>query len=98
MERSYGIAVPRRVIVLIAFLLLERKKLRFARAVQSQLSGILINAQEAERSDSPRNYMIDFSQRLALLALGLGTAARSSPSHPRKRTVNCKSFRTMPAI
>lgn len=72
------------LIVLIAFLLLERKKLRSARAVQHQLSGILINAQEAERRRLAAELHDDFSQRLALLALGLGTAAQIIPESPEE--------------
>jgi signal transduction histidine kinase len=72
------------LIVLIAFLLLERKKLRSARATQHQLSGILINAQEAERRRLAAELHDDFSQRLALLALGLGTAAQIIPESPQE--------------
>ena len=92
------------LIVLIAFLLLERKKLRFARAVQSQLSGILINAQEAERRRLAAELHDDFSQRLALLALGLGTAAQIIPESPRgsepsiaRAFERCRQYRRRPS-
>jgi len=65
--------------VLAIYLLYEQKQLRSARKSQQQLSGMLINAQEAERSRLAAEIHDDFSQRLAVLALGLGTTAQIIP-------------------
>jgi signal transduction histidine kinase len=69
--------------VLTAYLLFERKQLKSARETQHQLSGMLINAQEAERRRLAAELHDDFSQRLAMLALGLGTAAQAIPNSPQ---------------
>ena len=45
---------------------------------------MLINAQEVERSRLAAEIHDDFSQRLALLALGLGTAAKIIPESPQE--------------
>jgi signal transduction histidine kinase len=66
------------------YLLFEQKQLKAARVTQEQLSGRLINAQEAERSRLASEIHDDFSQRLALLALGLGTAAKIIPESPQE--------------
>jgi signal transduction histidine kinase len=70
--------------LLTAYLLFERKQLTFAREAQHKLSGMLINAQEAERSRLAAELHDDFSQRLAMLALGMGTAARNIPESPQE--------------
>ena len=56
---------------LAAYLLFSRRQLRQARDAQLQLSGLLINAQEMERTRLASELHDDFSQRLAVLALGL---------------------------
>ncbi len=61
--------------LLVIYLLFERKQLERARKAQEQLSGLLINAQELERSRLAAEIHDDFSQRLAVLSLGLETAA-----------------------
>ena len=61
--------------MLILYLLFERKQLQRARKAQEQLSGLLISAQEQERSRLAAEIHDDFSQRLAVLSLGLETAA-----------------------
>ena len=61
--------------LLIVYLLFKRKQLKRARKAQEQLSGLLINAQEQERSRLAAEIHDDFSQRLAILSLGLETAA-----------------------
>jgi signal transduction histidine kinase len=48
-----------------------------------QLSGRLIDAQEKERSRLAAELHDDFSQRLALLALGLENASEALPDSPR---------------
>src|SRR3984885_14768771 len=67
---------------LAIYLLFSRKQLRIARDGQVQLSGLLINAQEKERSRLAAELHDDFSQRLALLALGLENAADALPDSP----------------
>ena len=68
---------------LAIYLQFSRKQLRIARDAQMQLSGLLINAQEKERSRLAAELHDDFSQRLALLALGLENAAEALPDFPR---------------
>ena len=65
--------------VLAAYLFQSRRQLKLARDGQLQLSGLLINAQEKERSRLASELHDDFSQRLALLALGLENVAESIP-------------------
>jgi len=48
-----------------------------------KLSGRLIDSQEKERSRLAAELHDDFSQRLALLALGLETASEALPDSPR---------------
>ena len=68
---------------LAIYLQFGRKQLRIARDAQMQLSGLLINAQEKERSRLAAELHDDFSQRLALLALGLENAEEALPDSPR---------------
>jgi signal transduction histidine kinase len=68
---------------LAIYLQFERKQLRIARDEQVQLSGLLINSQEKERSRLAAELHDDFSQRLALLALGLENAEEALPDFPR---------------
>ena len=68
---------------LAIYLQFGRKQLRVARDTHMQLSGLLINAQEAERSRLAAELHDDFSQRLALLALGLENAEEALPDSPR---------------
>ncbi len=68
---------------LAIYLQFGRKQLRIARDAQMQLSGLLINAQEKERSRLASELHDDFSQRLALLALGLENAEEALPDSPR---------------
>lgn len=67
---------------LVAYLQRSRKQLRLAKDRQLQLSGMLISAQEKERSRLASELHDDFSQRLALLALGLETAAEAISVSP----------------
>ncbi len=64
---------------LAAYLQFSRKQLKDARDAQLQLSGLLINAQEVERSRLASELHDDFSQRLALLALELENASDALP-------------------
>jgi signal transduction histidine kinase len=59
-------------LILLAFYLqYSRTQLKLARDAQSQLSGLLINAQDKERSRLAAELHDDFSQRVAMLRLGL---------------------------
>ncbi len=68
---------------LAIYLQFERKQLKIARDAQMQLSGLLIDSQEKERSRLAAELHDDFSQRLALLALGLENAEEALPDSPR---------------
>ena len=68
---------------LAAYLQFSRKELRLARDSQMLLTGRLIGAQEKERSRLAAELHDDFSQRLALLALGLENASEALPDSPR---------------
>ena len=70
--------------LLTIYLLFERKMLNRARKAQERLSGMLINAQEKERRRLAAEIHDDFSQRLAVLALGLGTAAQITRDSPQE--------------
>ncbi len=64
---------------LAAYLQHSRKQLKDARDRQMQLSGMLINAEEEERSRVASELHDDFSQRLAILALGIESADEAIP-------------------
>lgn len=64
---------------LISYLLFKQKQLARARSEQMRLSGMLINAQEEERKRLASELHDDFSQRLALLSLGLESVAELVP-------------------
>ncbi len=66
------------------YLLFKQKQLKLARETQEQLSGMLINAQETERSRLAAEIHDDFSQRLAALSLGLETAVEGIPESLQK--------------
>ena len=75
-ERTKWIWATCIVVIVILFaiagyLLYSRKQLRLARDRQTELSGMLITAAETERSRLASELHDDFSQRLAVLALGL---------------------------
>ena len=83
-ERTKWILISGLLIILclstlVAYLQFSRKQLKQARDAQSQLSGLLINAQEMERRRLASELHDDFSQRLALLALGLENASETLP-------------------
>jgi len=60
---------------LVIYLQSSRKQLQLARERHRQLSGMLIHAEEQERSRVATELHDDFSQRLAVLALKLGNVA-----------------------
>ena len=70
--------------LLIAYLLYKQRQLKLARKAPEQLSGMLINAQEQERRRIASEIHDDFSQRLAMLTLGLETAAQNIPESPEE--------------
>ena len=87
-ERTKWIWVSALLIILClstlaAYLQLSRKQLKQARDAQLELSGLLINAQEMERSRLASELHDDFSQRLALLALELENASEALPDSPQ---------------
>jgi signal transduction histidine kinase len=71
---------------LTVYLLYEQKQLTRAKSEQMRLSGMLINAQEDERSRLASELHDDFSQRLAVLSLGLETATEMIPESPQEAT------------
>ena len=77
-----GLLVLVSLSLLTIYLLFERKQLHAARNEQMRLSGMLINAQEDERARLASELHDDFSQRLAVLSLGLETAAEIVPESP----------------
>ncbi|MGC1448862.1 MAG: ATP-binding protein [Candidatus Sulfotelmatobacter sp.] len=79
-----GLLILVSLTLLAIYLLFKQKQLKSARMAQEQLSGMLINAQEAERSRLAVEIHDDFSQRLAVLALGLGTAAQNIAESPQE--------------
>ena len=79
-----GLLVLASLSLLTIYLLFERKQLHAARNEQTRLSGRLINAQEEERSRLASELHDDFSQRLAVLSLGLETAADMIPDSPEE--------------
>jgi len=92
-ERTKRVWITGLIIVLFLaavaiYLQYSRTQLKLARDAQSQLSGLLINAQEQERRRLASELHDDFSQRVALLVFGLGevqdTVSNSSNSVKRK--------------
>ena len=79
-----GLLVLVSLSLLTIYLLVERKQLHAARSEQMRLSGRLINAQENERARLASELHDDFSQRLAVLSLGLETAAEGIPASPEE--------------
>jgi signal transduction histidine kinase len=65
---------------LVGYLQYSRTQLKVARNRQMQLSGMLINAEEQERSRVASELHDDFSQRVAILALGLENAQEATPA------------------
>ena len=74
-----GLATVLVLTSLVGYLLYEQKQVNAARNEQMRLSGLLINAHDEERSRLAGEIHDDFSQRLAVLSLGLETAADGIP-------------------
>ncbi len=71
------------VVILCAiaiYLQRSRTQLKLAQERQTELSGLLINAEEQERSRVASELHDDFSQRLAILALGLENVQEATPN------------------
>ncbi len=79
-----GLLVLASLSLLTIYLLYERRLLKQARREQTRLSGRLISAQEEERSRLASDLHDDFSQRMAVLSLGLETAADMIPDSPEE--------------
>src|ERR1700739_821058 len=88
-ERTKWIWVICTLVVLVLsgiaiYLLYSRKQLRLSRDRQTELSGMLITAEENERSRLASELHDDFIQRLAVLALGLENVAETMPPLPQE--------------
>ncbi len=79
-----GLAVILGLIAFVVYQQFTRKQLETARKTELELSGLLINAQEQERSRLASELHDDFSQRVALLALGLDNAAEQVDRAPEE--------------
>lgn len=79
-----GLAVIFGLVALAAYLQFSRKQLQKMRHAELELSGMLINAQEKERSRLASELHDDFSQRVALLALDLENTAELIDNAPGK--------------
>ena len=73
-----GLLVIVSLSLLVAFLLYRRRQHERMQAAE-QFGGMLINAQEDERRRIASDLHDDFSQRLAMLSLGLDSAAQMIP-------------------
>ena len=77
-----GLLIILSLALLATYLHYSRAELKKSRDIQVQLSGHLIKAQEKERSRLASELHDDFSQRLAVLALGLQNTAETLPDSP----------------
>lgn len=87
-----GLLIILSLSALAAYLHFSRKQLKQARDAQLQLSGLLINAQEMERSRLASELHDDFSQRLALLALGLENVSETLPNSSQDAKRQLREF------
>jgi signal transduction histidine kinase/ABC-type uncharacterized transport system substrate-binding protein len=83
-QRTKWLWVETLVITLSISILALYVRLKRAKHRQLSLSGMLINAQESERSRLASEIHDDFSQRLALLALELGNAEETIATSPHE--------------
>jgi signal transduction histidine kinase len=77
-----GLLIILALSLLATYLQYSRSELKKSRDTQVQLSGHLIKVQEKERSRLASELHDDFSQRLAVLALGLQNTAETLPDSP----------------
>lgn len=75
----YGTVIIFGLLALSMYLLRKQAQLKNARIEQERLSGKLISAQEDERRRIATELHDDFSQRLAMLSLGLETVTEQVP-------------------
>jgi signal transduction histidine kinase len=75
-----GLVVIAALAGLVGYLFYSRRRLKLAEKKRLQLGGMLISAQEKERSRLASELHDDFSQRLALLAYGLENVAEAIPA------------------
>jgi signal transduction histidine kinase len=68
------------LIAIAGYLQYSRKQLKLSRDRQMQLSGMLIHAEEDERRRVASELHDDFSQRVAILALGLENVEEAMPA------------------
>jgi signal transduction histidine kinase len=88
-----GLSIILSLALLATYLHYSRAELKKSRDTQVQLSGHLIKAQEKERSRLASELHDDFSQRLALLALGLQNTAETLPDSPDALRETLHEFR-----
>jgi len=79
-----GVLIIAALCAFAGYLQYSRKQLRLARDRQTELSGMLITAEENERSRLASELHDDFSQRVAVLALGLENLAETTPPLPQE--------------
>ncbi|MEG9435433.1 hypothetical protein JAO29_04550 [Edaphobacter sp. HDX4] len=79
---AFSVFIAGGMVTMFLYLHRKREQLRHARSAQSELSGLLILAQEQERGRVARELHDDFSQRIALLTLGLENVAETIPNSP----------------
>jgi signal transduction histidine kinase len=72
------------LMVSFIYIVFKQEQLRRARHKHSELSGLLIDAQEIERGRLARELHDDFSQRVALMSLGLEMIAETIPRSPQE--------------
>ncbi len=77
-----GLATILGLTAVAIYLQINRRKLTLAKEAELELSGLLINAQEKERGRLASELHDDFSQRLALLAVGLDNASEMVATTP----------------
>ena len=87
-----GLLVILSLSALAAYLLFSRRQLRQVRDAQWQLSGLLINAQEIERTRLASELHDDFSQRLAVLTLGLENVSETLPDSQQDAKRQLREF------
>ena len=79
-----GMLIILALFALILYMRFSRQQLKLARDRLLNLSGMLINAEERERSRLAAELHDDFSQRLAVLSLKLQTTAEALPLCPEE--------------
>ena len=82
-----GLLILVSLVLLIVYLFHKQRRLKLTRRAPEELSGMLMNAQEEERRRiAVSEIHDDFSQRLAVMSLGLEAAAQNIPESPQEAT------------